>query len=186
MDIRLFLLQALLSSMLFQFTYANTNKIDQEKEHSVLVLHSYHQGLEWTDNITNGILSVLKKRTEINLVFEYLDTKRNYNEEYFSALYDLYQVKAKQIPFDAIIVSDNAAYNFLKEYSDEFYPNIPVVFCGINNLDTIDLKQYKNFFGIGERADHYGTIASIKKIFPERNKVLIINDNTITGQAIRS
>lgn len=155
-----------------------------EKENNILVLHSYHQGLAWTDSITSGIRSVFKDRPDVNLIFEYLDTKRNYNEEYFNALQNIYRVKAKQIPFQAIITSDNAAFDFIRKYGDQFYPDIPVIYCGVNNLDTSTLKDYPNFFGYGEKADHYGTISAIKRIFPKRKNIFIINDNTETGQAI--
>ncbi|MBI9058857.1 MAG: sensor histidine kinase [Labilibaculum sp.] len=154
-------------------------------EQNVLVLHSYHQGLAWTDSITNGIRAVFKDRPDINLIFEYLDTKRNYNEEYFTALQNIYKVKAKQIPFQAIITSDNAAFTFMKDHGSKFYPDIPVIYCGVNDLDRNILKDYPNFFGYGEKADHHGTLSSIKKIFPERKNIFIINDNTLTGKAIQ-
>ena len=141
-----------------------------KNETNVLVLHSYHQGLAWTDSITRGIRSVFKDKPDINLIFEYLDTKRNYNEEYFNALQNIYKVKAKQIPFKAIITSDNAAFDFIQKNGSEFYPNIPIIYCGVNDLDTSILKDYPNFFGYGEKADHYGTISAIKRIFPERKK----------------
>ncbi len=167
------------STQLFAKSAANNEK-------NVLVLHSYHQGLEWTDSITSGIQSIFGKRQDVNVVFEYLDTKRNYNEEYEIALQSLYRVKAKQMPFKAIITSDNAAFEFIKEYGNEFYPNVPVVYCGVNNLNPNILKDYPNFWGTGEKADHFGTLSAIKSIFPERKNLLIINDNTLTGKAIKA
>jgi signal transduction histidine kinase len=172
--------------LLFHLTLLGSNNQQKDIEHNVLILHSYHQGLEWTDSITSGILNVFNNRSDINLVFEYLDVKRNYNEEYLLAIKNMYQVKAKQIPFRAIIASDNAAFDFLKTYGKDFYPNIPVLYCGVNNLNQEDLKNLPNFYGFGERADHYGTISAIQKIFPKRKNVLIINDNTLTGQSIKA
>lgn len=173
-----------LASIFFQIpqSFARTAP---EKEQNILVLHSYHQGLAWTDSITSGIRTVFKDRPDINLIFEYLDTKRNYNEEYFTALQNIYKVKAKQIPFQAIITSDNAAFDFMKDHGSQFYPNIPVIYCGVNDLDQDILKDYPNFYGYGEKADHYGTISSIREVFPERKNVFIINDNTKTGRAIQ-
>ena len=154
-------------------------------EHNILVLHSYHQGLEWTDNISSGILEVFHDRTDVNLVFEYLDTKRNFNKEYYDELYMLYKVKNRQIPFESIIVSDNAAFEFLKKYNDEFYPGVPILYCGINDLDTMAIQQADLFIGTGEKADHFGTLSAIERVFPTRKNVLIINDNTLTGKKIR-
>jgi signal transduction histidine kinase len=154
-------------------------------EKHVLVLHSYHQGLEWTDNITTGIQSVFKSEKDINLVFEYLDFKRNSNKEYYEAFLNLYQKKVKKIPFSAIIVSDNFAFDFMKEHANEYYPGIPVFFCGVNNLKTEDLLGYPNFYGVRESIDYKGTIESIIKIFPERKNILVVCDNTLTGKAVQ-
>lgn len=170
-------------SLLIAQLGASDNSDSTEKH--ILVLHSYHQGLEWTDNISEGIESVFRKRTDINLVYEYLDAKRNYNDEYKDALIKLYAVKAFQIPFKAIIISDNAAYEFMKNHSELFYPGIPVFYCGVNNLDTNELKEHQTFFGIEEKADHFGTLNSIVKIFPERKNILIVNDKSLTGNSIR-
>lgn len=164
---------------------SSANDIVNE-EYDVLILQSYHQGLEWTDSISSGILSVMNQNHHINLVFEYLDIKRNDNKAYQLALQNIYKTKAKGIPFKAIIVADNAAFDFMCKHGDQFYPNIPVIYCGVNNLDPENLHKYPNFHGFGEKADHYGTISSIKKIFPERKNILIINDNTITGKAINN
>jgi hypothetical protein len=81
----------------------------------ILVLHSYHQGLEWTDQISEGIRSVFPYKDEVTIYYEYLDAKRNYSQKYYDKLISLYREKAKVINFDAIIVSDNAAFNFIIE-----------------------------------------------------------------------
>jgi hypothetical protein len=56
----------------------------------VLVLHSYHQGLGWTDRITKGIKSALHDTDqEIELYFEYMDTKRIYDDQHLQNLREL-------------------------------------------------------------------------------------------------
>ena len=152
---------------------------------NILVIHSYHQGLEWTDSISSGILSVLNNQPDIRLYFEYLDTKRNTSQLYYENLVELYRSRSSKIKYDAVIVVDNAAYDFMLKYRDEFFPGVPVFFCGVNSLDTTKLQLYKDFYGFAEKADHTGTIDLIKKLFPERRKVLIVNDYTLTGIAIR-
>jgi hypothetical protein len=45
-----------------------------ETAKNILVLHTYHQGWEWTDRITEGIQSVVKPfERDIALYFEYLE-----------------------------------------------------------------------------------------------------------------
>jgi signal transduction histidine kinase len=153
-------------------------------ERNILVIHSYHQGLEWTDSISSGILSVFKGYPEYNLYFEYIDTKRNNTENYLESVVDLYRSRTSKIEYDAIIVSDNAAYEFMLNHRDDFFPGVPVFFCGVNFLDVSTLVSHEKFFGFEEVADHRGTLNMIMELFPERKKVLIINDYTLTGSAI--
>lgn len=173
--------------MMFYFSImvvlAQNVKKDEEK--NILVLHSYHQGLEWTDNISSGIQSVFEDRSDVNLIFEYLDTKRNFSPDYFEALRVIHEAKAKQNPYKVIIACDNAAFDFMRKYSDEYYPGVPVVYCGVNNLDIEVLREVPHFYGFDEKVNYKQTIASIKKVFPSRKNILIINDSTTTGLAIR-
>lgn len=152
---------------------------------NILVIHSYHQGLEWTDSISSGILSVLNNQPEIRLYFEYMDTKRNTSKAYYDNLIGLYRSRSSKIKYDAVIAVDNAAYDFMLKYRDEFFPGVPVFFCGVNFLDTTKLQLYNDFYGFAEMADHTGTLDLIKELFPERKKILIVNDYTLTGIAIR-
>ncbi|NPD44065.1 ATP-binding protein [Lentimicrobium sp. S6] len=169
----------------FSIALVIAQNVNKHEEKNILVLQSYHQGLEWTDNISAGIQSVFKDRTDVNLLFEYLDTKRNYSPEYFEALKVMYKAKALQNPYKVIIACDNAAFDFMRMNSDEYYPGVPVVYCGVNNLDIEVLKNVPHFYGYDEKVNYKQTIASIQKIFPNRKNILIINDSTTTGNAIR-
>ena len=153
---------------------------------NILVLHSYHQGLEWTDQISEGIRSVFPYKDEVKIYYEYLDAKRNYSQQYYDKLISLYREKAKIINFDTIIVSDNAAFNFIIEYGEELYPETPVVFCGVNNLNRNLLENKENICGIVEKADHRAIFNLILKLHPDLNKLIIINDQTLTGRSIKA
>jgi len=154
-------------------------------EKNVLVIQSYHQGLEWGDSIAAGILSVFNNYPEVRVHFEYLDTKRNTSKLYLKSFVELYRSRASNIKYDAIIAADNAAFDFMIQYGDEFYFGIPVFYCGVSHLDIGQLKSVKNFYGFSENPDHKGTIDLIRYIFPERKKVLVINDYTLTGTKVR-
>jgi signal transduction histidine kinase len=154
-------------------------------EKNILVIHSYHQGLEWTDSISSGIFSGFKDHAEYKIHFKYLDTKIYDSEDYLQALVNLYKTQIANIRYEAIIASDNAAFDFLCAYRDTLFPGIPVFYCGVNFLDKEKLKQNEDFYGYEEVADHRSTIEMMLKFFPKRRKVLIINDHTLTGQAIK-
>lgn len=116
---------------------------------------------------------------------KYLDTKVHSSTEYLEALFGFYQTQVSKVKYEAIIVSDNAAYNFLIKYRDTLFPDVPVFFSGVNYLNKEEFKTLKKFYGYEELADHRGTLRMLNNFFPKRNKVFVINDNTLTGKSIR-
>lgn len=160
-----------------------------QKIRNVLVLHSYHQGLLWTDNISAGIKHVLNAYDgEVEIHFEYLDTKRIPGEEYFEQLieFENYKTRLANIDFEVVIASDNNALRFVVDNGDRLYPDIPVVFCGVNNFHPGMLKEKKNITGVVEKIDYESTLELIKRLHPNRRKMLVILDRTPTGNAIKS
>jgi len=157
---------------------------------NILIMHSYHQGLDWTDDVTKGILEVFKNNDEnadYEFYFEYLDTKRNSDIEYFSRLIEFEKQKHNlaDLNFDIIIASDNDALQFLVSSGEELFGDVPVVFCGINNFTPSMLMGKTNITGIQENIDYDSTLAIMDKLHPEKTKVLLIHDNTTTGIAIK-
>ena len=108
-------------------------KVQIAVKKNVLILNSYHQGYKWTDDETQGAIAGLDPvRNDFKVVIEYMATKWAYDEPYFEQLRRTYKYKFQNIRFDLIIATDDDAFNFLKHNRDELFPNMPVVFCGIN------------------------------------------------------
>jgi len=151
----------------------------------VLVLHSYHQGLSWTDNITRAIRDVLDPE-KVDLYLEYMDTKRFSDPAWAETLYQLYRVHYAQKHFDVIIAADNFAFDFLRTYGDRLFPGVPVVFCGINFFNITQVQGHPNFTGVVEDVDFVGTLNAALRLQPNLKHVLVINDRTLTGQKVRA
>lgn len=151
---------------------------DAKKE--VLVLHSYHKGYKWTDEITVGIEEVLGG--DVNLWVEYMDTKRVFNEQYLHRLYELYEYKFATQEFDVIISSDDNAFNFLLAHRDELFPHTPVVFCGVNFFEDAVLEGHDLFTGVNEDADVRKGIEIALQLHPNTKQIAVVNDTTTTGR----
>jgi diguanylate cyclase (GGDEF)-like protein len=169
------------------FLFALTNQESQaQRNEKVLVLHSYHQGLEWTDNITKGIQSVFSQhKADYELYYEYLDTKRNTGTNYIDNMVNFLLTRNVNNRYEVIIVSDNIALNLINEGRIYFTGDPPLVFCGINNFSEELVKNIDNFTGVTEKADHRATVQLMQKLHPERNTIIVIIDQTPTGEAIR-
>ncbi|MGM0502288.1 MAG: HD domain-containing phosphohydrolase, partial [Bacillota bacterium] len=83
---------------------------DSEAAKNILVLHSYHQSLQWTRDIDQGIKETLKENlSNYELYIEYMDTKRFDYQVMAQQLRSIYQQKYENSPPDLIITSDDNA-----------------------------------------------------------------------------
>ncbi len=151
---------------------------------SVLLLNSYHKGFLWTDEITRGVEDVFKGE-KIQLHVEYMDAKRQYNDEYLGLLKDILKVKHEKQHYDLVITSDNVAFDFVKNWREQVFGDIPFIFCGVNNLNEKDIEGLENATGVSETADLESNFHLIHKIHPDARRIITIADNTVSGRRIQ-
>ena len=177
--------KVLIALVLISFCFFNALPIAQGYQNpKVLVLNSYHQGFPWSDNLTNGIRSIIDfKDPDIDLHIEYMDTKRRSDELYFKELDELYKSKFKPDEFKVIIACDNDALDFLLKYRNALFPEIPVVFCGVNDFKDSLIDGQKNITGVVEETDIRATLDTILKLQPGTRQITVINDAIGTGLA---
>jgi len=177
---RTYFLLILFFSVFISATYAFAD----DKKH-VLILNSYHQGFKWTDEVTKGAIeSITSKRSDIRFYVEYMGTKWVFDKQYFEKLQDIYKTKFKTIRFDAIIASDNDAFDFLRKYRNETFGEIPVVFCGVNWFKSEDLSGQTFYTGVNEDADIVTNLDLMLKLHPAVKNIYMVVDLTTTGQIV--
>ena len=153
---------------------------------NVLFLNSYENGYSWSDNIIHGVKEHFSKSPyNVDLQVEYMDSKRHASEAMQSMLLTLYEYKFRDIHFDAIISSDNYAYDFLQKHARAFFPGVPIIFCGVNDLKEKDIRQRDLFSGIIENIDAVSTINLALRLRPLAKKIVVIGNSDITSIAIR-
>ena len=173
--------------MLFFLLLFVTSGFSQGKPVRVLVLHSYHQGMSWTDGIQRGIRETfLKYSTNGNyeLMVEYMDTKRYQSPEYFSRLAEVYALKYSNNRPDLILTSDDDAFHFLQDWHEKIFAGVPAVFCGVNYY-TENTAARKWYTGIIEEMDIRTNFELVRKIRPDIRVLVVLNDTTTTGEANR-
>ena len=154
------------------------------RKKKVLVLHSYHQGLNWTDNITRGMQSIFNQYDYLEVQFEYMDSKRNSDPAYLEEFAKFYELKHHNIPFEVIIASDNNALEFTRRYQDVYFKNIPVVFASIDQFDESLIEGMSNVTGVTEFIDFKRTIQEALRLHPKAKNLVVINDNQTTSAII--
>ena len=171
--------------LLFSILFLNFLQANELKE--VLLIHSYHKGYIWTDDISKTIEKSFDEHKNIELTTVYMDTKRIDDSLYLANLANLYKQQFLNRKFDLIIISDNNAFDFLSKYYDYLFKDTPVLFCGLNNYTKSNLENltFKNISGVAEEVDIEKNFELIAKLHPNLKNLLIINDNSITGLAVK-
>lgn len=147
----------------------------------ILILHSYHKGLSWTDDVERGIRNTLQECCyRAVITTEYMDTKNHFTPEYLTRLRDLYAMKYRNKYFSIIVCSDNNALDFLIRYGDVLFPGVPIVFCGINNYTPAMLRGKKNITGVVEAVKIGDTIRLARKLHPELKEIHCFSDSSTT------
>jgi len=149
---------------------------------NVLVLHSYHPGLSWTDTLNTGIRETFRTEMPQALLWvEYLDTKRNTDTSYLSLQAALLRHKLADSVFNLIIATDNDALDFVLEYRDSIFHGAPVVFCGVNDFRPEQLRGQKGITGLAENPAFAETMRTALSLHPNTAEFVVIGaDQAIT------
>jgi hypothetical protein len=130
----------LLLCFLFIFSFQRISGADEGPKKHVLVLNSYHKGLSWTDNIVKAVESALPEAHNIEINYEYMDTKRYFSKAYLKQVYELYKTKYSKQHFDAIIVSDSDELDLVTQYRRDFFANGGLKHEFINTFGSLGKK----------------------------------------------
>ncbi|MFH2129456.1 MAG: ABC transporter substrate binding protein [bacterium] len=167
-------------SGLFPVSLLIPDAVAAGKKQRVLILHSFHKGQKWNDDLSRGIFDVLDNDL-VELHFEYMDAKRYADARHFENLYQLYRHKYRTRPVDVIISTDESALDFLLAHRDDLFPGTVVVFCGVKFLEENKLYGERNITGVIEQVDIEKNIRLILQLTPAVKHILVITDNSPTS-----
>ena len=135
-------------------------------EKQILIIHSYRPYYRWTRNIQNGIEQTLRQQQQFVPIIslEYLGFPAKDRRTHLDLLSRLYKGKYEGNRFDVIIVSDNYAFDFVRDRGEELFPGVPVVFCGVNRFQPDMLIDKPGYTGVAEEIDIDTNIELIFKL----------------------
>jgi len=152
----------------------------------VVVLHSYHHGFTWSDNISRGIMSVLDTpdvaRTEV--CFEFMDTRRLSSDEYLNGLARFLAAKYEGRPVDVVICCDDHALSFVLGAGTEVFGEAPTVFCSVSGYRP-EMREARPLTGLVESIDIRSTLDVALDLHPGTKEIVVITDMTRTGRALK-
>lgn len=154
-------------SCLSIITYAETN---------VMLIHSYHKGLDWVDEMNIGIKQELGD--DYRLSIQYMDTKRLPVEKFQAVAERTFDQFQREKP-DVVIICDDNGFRLLGQ---RIAATTPVVFCGINGEIRRDYPwviEARNVTGVLERPLIKRTIAEVMRVtrITPRNALILLGDS---------
>ncbi len=153
---------------------------------SVLILHSYHHGFTWSDNISAGIREAFSGHTEdVELLFEFMDTRHISSGPYFDALERLLGIKYADRTIEVIVAADDHALNFMLTRGERLFPGVPLVFCSVTGYQP-SMREGRQLTGLQETLAIEETLATALALHPGTREVAVITDLTRTGQALKA
>ena len=165
--------------------YSNRLIVSAEnwKTKEVLIIHSYQNGLSWTDCIEEGILETLQNAAfKSSIYIEYMDWKNYPTKENLEIFYSNLYYKYAKKHLDVIITTDDAALEFALNNREILFPNTPIVFCGVNERGVQTLLQSaSNVTGVLESVDIEKTIEAALNINPDLKEIAVVFDHTESG-----
>ena len=151
----------------------------------VLFISSYSYGWDIVQTQIEGIKAGVDENTTID--YEFMDTKRFREDEWLDMFHDMVKYHLEHTePYDVVIVGDDGALQFAVNYREELFPEIPIVFEGVND-EEYALKAAENplVTGVLEKLSVEKNIDMALKVNPTATKVVAILDDSMTGEAER-
>lgn len=146
----------------------------------ILYINSYEPGNAWGDGIQEGIrekLAASGKPTELSV--EYLDSRRFNDAQLRDQQAALIAAKYTRYKHDLVLVSDNAAFDFVSKHRQRLFPGLPIVFCGYNNFRPDVIRDIEHITGINEEVSLATTVDLALTIHPATRRLVFI---TSTGE----
>ena len=156
----------------------------ESENRRVLYISSYHPAFPTFNKQVDGIKSVFDGQN-ILLDIEFMDTKRFPGPGNIRFFHNMLSFKLKKLPaYNAIIAADDAAFLYAISQSNDLFKNIPVFYCGVNNIEkTASLENSRQIRGVVESVSMEETLKLIRDLFPGRTRLAVITDGAVPVQA---
>lgn len=151
----------------------------------VLFISSYDMSFPTVKKQLQGIKEVLDDKL-YQLDIEFMDTKRLDAADVELIFFQLLNIKQEVLKtYDAILIGDDNALQFVKNYKNAFFYKKPIVFFAVNDIPfAYEMAKDKLITGVIEKQSINETFNLINKLHPNENKITVIIDDTTTAKGV--
>lgn len=150
----------------------------------VLYLSSYSYAWGTVPLQIEGLREALPDDFVVN--YEFMDTKNTVYSDGYREFYELLSYKMhSRAPYDAVVACDDAALKFVRQYQQQLFPQIPIVFTGVDNVQNGEAAAQNPYItGVLEQVDYAANLRLAHALFPDARRVVLILDNMENGVGI--
>jgi len=173
---------------LFSVVITYSSYVQSNETIRILIVHSYSQEYPWTKGQHDGFTSSITKAIASPIIkTEYLDTKRiSLNQQYIKQYKDFIAKKYSNFSPNIIYVTDDNALSFALVALNKLFPQVPIIFSGVNNYKVITKINPKLITGVFEKKELTPNLSLIKKLFSGFQNLYFVGDNSVTYKAIET
>jgi len=157
------------------------------KMHSVVVFHSWADKGEEGKPFRNMMEEAFESFGVHAHVHHIYMNMLNQSAEFIdSQLWDTYSDSLDVWKPEIILVNDDPAFDWIVSgHHDDYFRKIPIVFAGVNTLDTDVLQDYMNLTGLEDKIDIVANLNMIADMLGEKTAIIEL-DNFNHDQQLRT
>lgn len=151
---------------------------------NILILHSYSPMYDWTNDVNQGLVDELVKSNH-QVFVEYLYSRNNFTYEYQEKLVDVLSLRYEKKEIDAIITTDQNAFDLISEYKYKFLPDIPIFFMGAEFIKNEEMGTPNNIYGIFGAEFIEQNFELVKNIYPNKEIIVTVNKDDYGNEIVK-
>ncbi len=119
----------------------------------------------------------------IEFLAEYLDASHFSDREHFRLFQDYLGKKYAGQKLDLIMVFPSRDYRLVTELPETLFPDVPVVFVAVNEMEVPETVHKPYVTGIVQRFDLRGTLGLMLRLQPDTRRVVVIGGTSDVDRA---
>jgi PAS domain S-box-containing protein len=177
-------LLAFLTILLFFNSHALGSQENRHK--TVLIVYSLGHMYPVMANWDRNIWYVFRNQQDINIKVntENLDLSLYHDSDYIRRTVDIFRYRYLESKPDLIIAVFEPAFDFVLKYGQELFPDVPIIFGGIERLSFENPDLYPNITGVFQDGTAYGkTLDLALNLHPDTRHIVVIGGAGLIEQS---
>jgi signal transduction histidine kinase len=151
------------------------------------VLMIFNEGKDVPGNIVieQAVRAEMQRLVTNRIEFssEYLDASHFSDQKHFRVFQDYLDRKYSGQKLDLILVFPSRDYRLAGDLPNALFPNVPVVFVAVNEMEVPETIARLGVTGIVQRFDLRGTLGLIMRLQPDTRRIVVIGGTNNVDRA---